>query len=220
MSLINSPRAIARSTSKPLAPCLRLFWFNTRGVGLATCANDTTLRTAFTLTLGTAPVSPRERWIVYPLLFFCFAMCIKLYWYPKYRHITAKSVVSEQLLLQDQFSRPVLQAGAQPQAQGSNGYLYLFAAPPPGALGQAPLPAVRLGVAPTRTGVVETMSELGQRLVEVAGDSKGGNVVLFDATGRPLLMASTRGIAALGEDPRAAPVRPPLPPPTVGNDAT
>ena len=175
-------------------------------------------------------MSQRERWIIYPLLFFCFAMCIKLYWYPPPRNIKAKSIVCESLSLQDETKRPFVTAGGRPNGDG---YLLVHAAPMEGAPGRAPLKAVSLEVLPNRRGVVAAYSEIGQPLVKLIGDNRGGNVVLFDASGRPVLVTHVPRLTgtppADPNDPRAAPVRPPVPPAasnvspaptTVGSDAT
>jgi hypothetical protein len=165
-------------------------------------------------------VSQRERWIIYPLLFFCFCMCIKLYWYPEYRDIDPKTVTTQQLILKDEDGRDLLTAGGQPNGDG---YLRIFAAPPQDAAGRAPLEAVRLAVSPSRNGVVAAFSGIGQPVVELTGDGRGGNVSLFDPNGRRISVHMPES------DPRTAPPRPPVPPtapsigapPTaVGSDAT
>jgi len=152
-------------------------------------------------------VSQRERWIIYPLLFFCFSMCIKLYWYPEHRDIKAKSVTTRALVIEDERERQLVVAG------GSNGdgVLRIFGAPPEGAAGLAMLQAVHLGVAPNRRGVVITYSDIGQPMVELASNDRGGALVLLDAIGRREMVLRLPQLDP--NNPRTAPVPPPVPPP-------
>lgn len=153
-------------------------------------------------------VSQRERWIIYPLLFFCFSMCIKLYWYPpEFHNIKAKSLTCRDLFVKDEYDRLLLTASGV----NGDGVLQLHAAPAAGAPGSSPLVAVRLGTTQNRRGFVAVFSEIGQPLVELASDDRGGNVVLFDAVGRREVVMHLPALDP--NNPRSAPVRPPVPPP-------
>jgi hypothetical protein len=157
-------------------------------------------------------VSQRERWIIYPLLFFCFSMCIRLYWRTDFGAIHAESITTHQLSLENEDGRQAIFAGVR---RDGAGYLLVYAPPPLGAAGVAPLEVVRLGASGQSAGVVETLSNIGQRTVELSSDGQGGRLMLFDTTGRPTIL--TRAVShptpvLPSDDPRTAPVRPPIPP--------
>jgi hypothetical protein len=164
-------------------------------------------------------VTERERWIVYPLLFFAVAMIFRdhpLTTSKPNNVLESRFVICEQLQVVDGDKRVVVHVGSngsiphpdRPRSPGS-GFVDVFA-PASGAAGQTPLKAVTLWVdAKDGQGVVETFNHLGMPVVEIAGDSLGGQVRLNDRLGRLRTVAAPPPAT---DDPRAAPPRPPVPP--------
>lgn len=174
-------------------------------------------------------MSQRERWIIYPLLFFAIAMIIREDFFVRLEtkgRVRTKIVECEQVTVTDSQGNPAVQVGSR----GGSGFVRIRARRQDGDLGTAKPVAVELVVTPKLEGAVITRGVLGAPLVELIGDEVGGTVRVYDETGKP------RGVIALvsarraerqgesqedsdgpeggdgGEDPRTAVPRPPMPP--------
>ena len=179
--------------------------------------------TALRQTLERKPiVSQRERWIVYPLLFFSFALAIRDQWPPSKPRPDFNVVTCRQLIVKDADGGVAVDIHAQPlgDAAGS-GVVTVYS--PSQQVGTAKLPAVHVGVKQHGNtgqvyGLVETFGPLGTPATQLTSDLAGGSIRTYDPIGRGVFIGPVRRRVPpqttpdeSEEDPRKAKVRPPVP---------
>ena len=173
-------------------------------------------------------MSPRERWIVYPLLFFSFGLAIRDQ-VPDWQSPPEFNIVRcRHLIVEDELGGPAVDIHSV--KRGSNagsGVITVYADSP--KVGTSKAPAVRLSVTRKRLGVaekygaVETFGPMGSPATQLIGVQQGGTVRTFDPTGKPRLPVEASRIVISGaapekviepdeNDPRQATPRPPVPP--------
>ena len=168
-------------------------------------------------------MSPRERWIVYPLLFFSFGLAIRDQ-VPEWRPRPDFNVVTcKHLIVQDAQGGPAVDIHAQPGgANAGAGIITVYTGLP--KEGTAKAAAVRLSVAGSqrdgsdRYGAVQTLGPLGSSAIQLTGDRNGGTIHTYDSNGKPrptLRLVPPRQNPPEEtnheDDPRKATVRPPSP---------
>ena len=159
-------------------------------------------------------MSQRERWIVYPLLFFSFLLANKDHWPSMETKSNFNVVRCKQLIIEDSQNQPAIDLRAQRagSSEGS-GVVVVYGGTP--AVGTAKPAAVRLYVsnqsgATQGMGTVETYGPLGSRATQLVSDSSGGTFIMYTPDGRrkPTLRLTRNR----SEDPRQAQPRPPVVP--------
>ena len=167
-------------------------------------------------------MSQRERWIVYPLLFFAFTLAMRDQW-PTTTEVPEFDVVScRHLIIRDAQGRPAVDLSAQNGGpQDGSGVIVVYGSAP--QIGNAKLPAVRLfagdqqGSEESSFGTISTYGTLGSPSTTLTSDRAGGAIKTFDAVGKQQLvlrLPPRRPSAVPPEkdlDPRNAPPRPPIP---------
>ena len=166
-------------------------------------------------------MSQRERWIVYPLLFFSFALAIRDQWPPSKPRPDFNVVTCRQLIVKDADGGVAVDIHAQPlgDAAGS-GVVTVYS--PSQQVGSAKLPAVHVGVKQHGNtgqvyGLVETFGPLGTPATQLTSDLAGGSIRTYDPIGRGVFIGPVRRRVPQAtpsqreEEPRKVTPRPPVP---------
>lgn len=138
-------------------------------------------------------MSPRERWIVYPLLFFALGIAFRQHVFlkdtpPPVQQLRAKEVVCENLIITDRDGERAVHMGSKPRGSG---FVYVYGWEPNDSSGKLPVIVLQADDA-NRTGSFKTRTAEGTNLVEVGSHEGIGQLVLYDAaTGRSLRFAPT-----------------------------
>jgi len=165
-------------------------------------------------------VSQRERWIIYPLLFFSFALAIRDQWPVAGKSEQFNVLNCRHLVVRDSAGQPAVDIHAKHGRNAGSGVITVYGPSPP--VGTAKAAAVRLYVAGESAseagnyGVVETYGPLGARATQLVGDNSGGTLHLFDPRGKPrpvlrLIRSAQPDEGPQEDDPRKAKPRPPVP---------
>lgn len=167
-------------------------------------------------------MSQRERWTIYPLLFFALLLGLK-------SQIPSCNYTGRYHELECRELHVVNRAGelcASIEGKDSGIGVVNVYGPDKTPVGKLRLPKVQLAVSADGTGgTVETRSVRGMRMVELTSNDKGGEVLVYNQDGlakRVVLQFFPASIfrpatslpaeANPVEDPRSAPPRPPVPP--------
>ena len=181
-------------------------------------------------------MSQRERWIVYPQLFFSFTLAIRDQW-PTTDQVPEFNVLyCKRLEVHDGHGRPavVIDAKEGGSTEGSGVVTVYGGSSQVGGASQA---AVRLfvtqrnGQATNQFGTVETYGPLGSRATKLTSDQTGGALHMFDHIGKPKqILVPLRPSTPLQpspplpepenelENPREVTPRPPIPDSPVPDD--
>lgn len=178
-------------------------------------------------------MSERERWIVYPLLFFSFALAIRDQGlFSREGQRDEFNVVNcQHLVVRDAQGNVAVDIHAKHGKPGvgttGSGVVTIYGATTDG--GSAKPAAVRLYTSEKKPwtkenfGVVETYSPLGSRAAMIAGDGTGGTMFTFDAASKvraallPIRITRTPSNPTQphgtdsDDDPRSAVPQPPQP---------